>query len=169
MKSLLIRISSQFVALLVLLTFGMAAHAGTIFIDFEADSLGGKANGFTSASSPLVHFSDSSGAGLVVSNLFTECNNTQCLETQPDDGSFLIMDFDVLVNSISVDFGNHQPFGASNVQDAVLTLYLGAVQVGQVVVDLVEVFLELLLRCPAERVGVHLLDAFVEEEEIFAP
>jgi hypothetical protein len=116
-----------------LLAFGASIQAAPILIDFESDTIGGKANGFTSADSSLLHFTDSSGAGLRVSSL-GECNNTQCLETQPDDGGFLIMDFDITVSSLMLDFGNDQPFGTNIVQDAVLTVFLNNVQVGQSVV-----------------------------------
>jgi hypothetical protein len=48
-----------------------------------------------------------------------------------DDPSYMIMDFSVITNSLQLDFGNDDP-GWSNPGDmAVLTVFLGATQVGQ--------------------------------------
>ena len=118
-------------ALAGLVFAGFAGSAQAILIDFESDTVGGKANGWTSVDSPLVHFTDSNGAGLLLAN-FGAQSFGQALATADDfDDSWLIMDFDVPVLELSLWFGNDDPAFSSAGDEAVLTAFLGAVQVGQ--------------------------------------
>ena len=99
--------------------------------NFENDPLGGKPNGWMSADSGLVAFSDSSGADLQVGN-WNESNYTNALGTFYDDASYLVMDFSTLMDSMQLDFGNDDPGWAAVGDQAILTVFLGAGQVGQV-------------------------------------
>lgn len=106
-----------------------AAPASADFIDFESDASGSQANGFSSVDSGLVTFSDSSGAELVLDDYGTQ-GDGQSLFIGSDDASYLIMDFSVLVNNLSLDFGNDDPFYSNAGDTAELRLFLGATQVG---------------------------------------
>jgi len=79
-------------------------------IGFDFDASGDKPNGWTSTDSAICHFTDSIGS---------------------DDASVLIIDFDVLVKDISLDFGNDDTPWASPGDVALLTLFSGGGQVGQ--------------------------------------
>jgi hypothetical protein len=114
------------------------AHAGTI--DFEADSWGAKPNGFVSASSADLSFSDSEGADLFVLP-YIETNDTNGLATNFDgytdiffgdvpDSSFLVINSAVTLTSISLDFGNDDPDATTDGDYAQLRAFLGATQVG---------------------------------------
>jgi hypothetical protein len=107
--------------------YGPVAEA--ILINFESDTPGWKPNGFTSVDSPLVHFSDSSGSDLQVGDFYEA--HGRGLGVWWDDPSFLIMDFDVPMTSISLDFGNDDPRWVKPGDQAILTLFMGALQVGQ--------------------------------------
>lgn len=104
-----------------------------VVINFESDSTGAVPNGWMSADSALVAFSDSSGANLQVGN-WPEGNNTNALGVFPDDPSYLIMDFSTLVDSVQLDFGNDDPLFSNPGDQAVLTVFLGGSQVGQTAV-----------------------------------
>ena len=104
-----------------------------VVINFESDPTGAVPNGWMSADSALVAFSDSSGANLQVGN-WPESNNTNALGVFPDDASYLIMDFSTLVDSLQLDFGNDDPGWAIAGDQAILTVFLGGSQVGQTAV-----------------------------------
>jgi len=101
-------------------------------IDFESDTTGAKPNGWTSVDSAICHFTDSSGADLQVGDWPEVIGRG--LATFWDDPSALIMDFDALVKDISMGFGNDHPGVAQPGDVALLTIYLGAAQVGQTAV-----------------------------------
>ena len=105
-----------------------------VVIDFESDPSGAVPNGWMSADSALVAFSDSSGANLQVGNWGAQTNNTKGLGVWADDPSYLIMDFSTLVDSLQLDFGNDDPGFSIAGDQAVLTVFLGASQVGQTAV-----------------------------------
>lgn len=108
----------------------LAGPASADFIDFESDALGAKPNGFTSVDSGSVTFTDSSGADLAIaSGLETDGNS---LAVFPDDAGYLIMNFTGLYNTISLDFGNDDPFFSVAGDTAELRLYNGVTQVGLV-------------------------------------
>ncbi len=104
-----------------------------VVINFESDPTGAVPNGWMSADSALVAFSDSSGANLQVGN-WPESNNTNALGVFPDDPSYLIMDFSTLVDSLQLDFGNDDPGFSAAGDQALLTVFLGGSQVGQTAV-----------------------------------
>ena len=113
---------------------GFAGSAQAILIDFESDPLGPVPNGWTSADSALVHFTDSNGADNVLAD-YGHQSFGQALATFDDwDDSWLIMDFDVPVLELSLWFGNDDPTGSNPGDLAVLTVFSGAVQVGQTTV-----------------------------------
>ncbi len=115
------------VALMALAT-DIAATAATI--DFEADASGLQANGFSPAGHPGVHFTDTDGADLFISD-FSPQSVGQGLAVFSDDASILRIDFDFLVNALSIAFGNDDPDGFAGEGDiALLTLFNGASEVG---------------------------------------
>jgi hypothetical protein len=89
----------------------LAQATPTCTITFETDSSGSKPNGFTSAACPVAHFSDSMGTGLNLGN-FTPSTHGRGLAVFGDHASFLIIDFDVLMGSITLGFGNDDPIRA---------------------------------------------------------
>jgi len=120
---------------LAMLSFAAAASADPI--DFEQDSPGAKANGFTSFDSPIVHFYDTNGNGMDIANAGGETNNTQGLRVFDDgDGSMLGMDFDLNMGALSLDFGNDDPNWTNPGDLAILKLYNNGVFVGMSIVVL---------------------------------
>ncbi len=112
----------------------LAGAAQAALIDFNDDTPGGKPNGWTSNDSPLVHFSDSQGSDLFVRSLLFNQTHGNGLLVGSDDGSWLNMDFDVPVSSLSLAFGNDDPEGTNPGDQAILTAFLGDAQVGQTLV-----------------------------------
>lgn len=105
---------------------------GTVHtINFESDTPGLKPNGWQSVDSTVTFFSDSMGADLKVADYGPQSHG-QALACYWDDPGYLIMDFSVPMCSISLDFGNDDPGWANPGDEAILTLFDGAVQVGQV-------------------------------------
>ena len=86
--------------------------------------------------SPLVSFSDSIGAGLQLGNFVPQNVSGNGLLVHSDDPSALLMNFTQLNGSLSLVFGNDDPFivGSNNSTGSIaqLTLFNGATQVGQV-------------------------------------
>jgi hypothetical protein len=104
----------------------VSAHAG--FIDFEADTLGAKANGFTSASDAGVHFTDTIGTNLQVQP--DQVVGNRLLYAFNDDASRILINFDSAMNSLSLFFGNDD-FCCTAVGDrAWLELFSSATSVG---------------------------------------
>lgn len=100
-------------------------------IDFEADGLGGVANGFTSSADSAVHFSDTVGAGLSLVSGIPECAFTTCLAAFDDfDGSGIQVDFDMAVMALSFDYGNDQIFGGNPAATLLVQFFLNNVAVG---------------------------------------
>ena len=112
------------------LAFAQSTQATMITIDFEADALGAKPNGFTPSGISGVSFTDTAGAGLQIYDNAVECLGTHCLGANPDDHSAIQINLSFLADFISLDFGNDQAAGGNNVQDAVLTVLLNNVVVG---------------------------------------
>jgi len=111
------------------------ASAAPILIGFDSDPAPvNVANGFTSADSGAVHFSDTSGADLIVLNSATVSNGSNALAVFYDDASALRIDLDFVAEAISFDFGNDDPLFSQASDQAVLTTFLGGTQVGQVMV-----------------------------------
>jgi hypothetical protein len=87
-----------------------AAEAATTVIDFEADTIGNKANGFSATGFPGVAFSDTVGSTVGLLPGIAECGFTQCLAAAEFAGvSKLQIDFVSEQNSISLDFGADNP------------------------------------------------------------
>lgn len=118
-------------------TLSNVATASVVTIDFEADSIGTKANGFTPTGITGVAFSDSNGAELGVYNLLEQGSGTRSLLVGGDlDGSLLQISLGYTADFLSLDFGNDD-INATNAGDlAVLTTFLGSTQVGQTTVVL---------------------------------
>ena len=99
--------------LLVLAIIGMSqANAKADTITFELDPAVIVPNGFKSIESSLVRFSASGGGGLIVIQDFGTMNvlGTKGLGVFGTPGVHLLMDFEVPVTSLSLWFGNDDPF-----------------------------------------------------------
>lgn len=79
------------------------------YIDFESDSGGVVPNGFQSDDSPIVAFTDTIGASLQVVDFGTNKTDGRSLGIFPDDDSALRMDFEAIVSTLTLDFGNDDP------------------------------------------------------------
>jgi hypothetical protein len=124
MKNIKNRISYFMASLL----FVCCAPAMAGFIDFESDSFGAKANGFTSASDPGVHFTDTIGADLQIHT--HEALGTRNLLAFGDDASRILMNFDSTASSLTLFFGNDDPCCSNAGDRAWLQLFNGATLVG---------------------------------------
>jgi hypothetical protein len=137
MNSILVR---RLAALIPVALFvgATSATAAPILVDFESDAtLVNLANGFSSAATPGVRFSDTSGADLIIINSATVSNGTNALAVFNDhDDSALLIELDFVANQISLDFGNDDPLFSLASDQAVLTTFLGGTQVGEVMVAL---------------------------------
>jgi len=79
------------------------------FIDFESDPAGLIPNGFESDDSPIVAFTDTDGANLSLQSFGTGKSDGQALLCNSDDDSSLRMDFDAIVSTFTLEFGNDDP------------------------------------------------------------
>jgi hypothetical protein len=118
------------VVCLLLIPTLLVAGGATHTITFENDPPGLKPNGWQSADSDVTFFTDSQGADLEVSDWWHQSHG-QALGVFHDDPSYLIMDFGVPMRSISLAFGNDDPGWSNPGDEAVLTVFDGASQVGQ--------------------------------------
>jgi hypothetical protein len=107
----------------------IALLPGMELIDFESDVAGPKPNGWQSVDSANAFFTDSLGADLYVADYGAQ-GDGQSLTTNPDDSSFLIIDFAIPMKSISMDFGNDDPFWTAPGDYAELRLFHGGNFVG---------------------------------------
>ncbi len=98
--------------LLALVMAGTPAAAQTTTIDFEADTPGPLPNSFFSVQSDKVSFSDSVGADLGIST-YDESNGTRGLGVGGRDTSGLVLNFSVIVNALSLSFGNDNDFNSN--------------------------------------------------------
>lgn len=104
----------------------LSGFAHATIIDFEADTAGSKANGFTSVGNPGVHFTDTSGAGLEVQNFGSQGIGQSLAVFSDDDRSRLQIDFDFSVNSLSLMYGNDDPAYTLTTDLAWLEIFNGA-------------------------------------------
>lgn len=102
-------------------------------VNFESDSTGFPGNGFQSADSTQVTFTDSIGANLDLQNYGSQGDGIS-LAVDGDDHSALLMNFTSSQTSLSLDFGNDDPAYSSAGDLAVLNLYQGASLVAHVTV-----------------------------------
>jgi hypothetical protein len=117
---------------IAVLSLAFSSSRAAITIDFESDPAGPKPNGWISADSPLVSFTDSSGADLHVGNYGVQSHGQALAVYYDDDPSYLIMDFSSTVDALQLDFGNDDPLWAVPGDMAILTAFMGATQVAQV-------------------------------------
>ena len=110
----------------LLLLLSTSAMAG--FIDFEGDTLGPKANGFTSVGDAGVHFFDTIGTDLRVHPDQTVV--TQNLQAPIDDASRIKIVFDTDKSSLNLFFGNDDACCSAPGDRAWLEVFSGATSVG---------------------------------------
>lgn len=108
--------------------FSLAVNAAVI--DFEADTAGGKANGFSAAGHPGVTFTDTMGADLAIGGYGVQGLGAQSLAVFGDDVSKLRIDFSSSQSSLSLSFGNDDPGFSAAGDRAWLELFNGATSVG---------------------------------------
>jgi len=107
-----------------------AAVPGPFVVDFTGETPGAVPNGYATAANPGVLFFDTSGADLrIYDNVETHGPGMLALS---DDASALEIRLAGPTRSIRLAFGNDDPFVADVTDQAQLTLFRGAVQVGQV-------------------------------------
>ena len=123
---------SRMLAAVAALGMMAATGASAAVVTFNSDSIGGKPNGFISADSNAVSFSDSNGANLTVDNYGSQSGNTRGLAVGGDDASRLVMTFTGLYTSLSLSFGNDDPGWSSAGDVAWLRLFNGATLVSTV-------------------------------------
>jgi hypothetical protein len=111
------------------LTFGAAAHAIPITLDFEAEAIGARANGFSLSG---VSFSDTVGAEMGIFQVPEGLGARSLAVGNDQDGSALEMLFAFEADLLSLSFGNDDPSNTNAGDLAVLTLFAGLNQVGQV-------------------------------------
>jgi hypothetical protein len=117
------------------LLLAASAQAAPILVTFDSDpTFAGVANGFTSADSSQIHFSDSIGANLFIANSASQTNGSNALAVLFDDASALLIDLDFTANEISMNFGNDPALYTAAGDQAVLTLYRQGAFVDQVAV-----------------------------------
>jgi hypothetical protein len=88
-------------------------------INFEAEPVGAKPNGYTptpTIGAPIMHFSDSNGADIQVFNWGTQSNGIGLAVFNDFDNSHVVMNFDTPVSRLFMRFGNDDP-GFSNPGD----------------------------------------------------
>jgi hypothetical protein len=115
---------------LPLLVAVWATIASAVTITFTDETTGAKANGFTPLETPLVHFTDSMGADLSVTEFGVQSHGN-ALRVGGDDASALIIDFDIPVNSITAAFGNDDPIFTTPTDEVVLRVFNNLVPAGE--------------------------------------
>jgi hypothetical protein len=106
-----------------------SGRGGTTVIAFESDPIGEQPDGFTSVDSAVAHFYDSRLANLDL-NAYGVQGDGISLAVNYDDQSFLQIQFDVEVCSISLEFGNDDPCCSNPGDRAHLRVREGATKVG---------------------------------------
>jgi hypothetical protein len=117
------------------LSLAGAAQALTV-IDFEGETTGGVAEGFTAAGAPELEFYTDLGDGL---SLYTgpESDGVSLLASNDTNGNFIRGVFTDGVHSfLSMTFGNDDPLFTNPGDMAVLTVFLGGSMVGSTAVML---------------------------------
>lgn len=100
-------------------------------VNFESDALGNKPNNWQSVQSNRVSFSDDLGANLNLGNYGNQ-GDGKSLAVNGDDQSRLVMTFTEYMQYLKLDFGNDDPGYIGVGGKAILTLFDGMLQVGQV-------------------------------------
>ncbi len=112
----------------------VAATPTPTVVSFGSDTPGGKANGYASPDSPVMQFYDTSGANLQI-NDYGGQSHGQGLAVFADDASALEIRFTAPTTGLSLAFGNDDSSFTDATDQAQLTLYRNAVQVGQKAVN----------------------------------
>jgi hypothetical protein len=111
-----------------------SASATTILVNFDSDldplPPANVADGFMSVDSSLIQFSDTDGDGLVL----VPFDGSIALAVLDDSDGGLLMEFGSVISGISLEFGN--TLTANPMDTAVLTVFLGVTEVGNVSVGL---------------------------------
>lgn len=108
-----------------------ASVASAQTVDFSLDATGVKSNGFVSAQSSLVSFSATPSGHLEIGDYGTQSHG-KAIAVFGDDANMLLMTFANPMASLSLSFGNDQ-YGYIDVGGiGRLTLFNGAMQIGQV-------------------------------------
>jgi Ca2+-binding RTX toxin-like protein len=115
-------------------TTAEAAVPGPVVIDFTGDTPGAVPNGYSSPDAADVLFFDTNGADLFVLDGGAQSHG-QSIRARPDDASAVEIRLAHPSNSIKMGFGNDDPAAADVTDQAQLTVFRGATQVGQVLVN----------------------------------
>jgi len=127
---------SRFLAsAIMLLVLPAIVNADLVTIDFESDALGAQANGFSSVDAPGVTFTDSVGSELFVLSV-PEGDGQSLVVGGNLDQSALLIDFGATIDFFELAFGNDDPSTTNAGDLAMLTLFFGAAEVGQLSVVL---------------------------------
>lgn len=115
------------------LLLAASAHAAPIWVTFDSDPIySNVANGFTSADSSQIRFSDTLGNDLFIANSAAATNGSNALAVLFDDTSALLIELDFVADEISMLFGNDVGLFTADGDVAVLTVFMDGSQVGQV-------------------------------------
>jgi len=108
------------------------AQAALVTIDFEEDTAGAAAEGFTATDYAGLAFFTDLGAGLEVGNFTPQSDGVGLIARSDANGNFIKGVFSDGPHAfLSMDFGNDDAFYTNPGDRAVLTVYLGAAMVGQ--------------------------------------
>jgi hypothetical protein len=103
-----------------------------IVIDFEQDTTGAKPNGFTSVDSAQVHFEDTIGANLSVTNFTTgKSDGNALISPGTADSSGIRIQLDRPTTRISMAFGNDDPAFTSAGDEVLMRTFRGGTFVGE--------------------------------------
>jgi hypothetical protein len=111
-----------------------AAVPGPVVINFTGETTGAKPNGYSTAAQPNMLFFDTIGANLQVQD-FTPQSHGPALVVFGADASAMEIRLPNPTNSIQLAFGNDDPNLSNTTDQAQLTVFRGATQVGQVLVN----------------------------------
>ena len=127
-----LRLLAAATAAVALACAGPAAAVTLLTIDFEEDASGAVADGFVSADYAGLAFFTELGEGLEVGDFTPQSDGVGLLARNDTNGNFIRGVFSDGPHSyLSMDFGNDDSAFTNPGDRAVLTVYLGAVMVGQ--------------------------------------
>jgi Ca2+-binding RTX toxin-like protein len=106
-----------------------------VHVDFAGEAAGGKPNGYAVPGAPDVHFYDTVGAADLRVEDFGNQSNGLAIAAYPDDNSNIEIRLTKPTTSLSLAFGNDDPGWLDATDQARLTAYRGATQVGQNLVN----------------------------------
>ncbi|QUM75793.1 PEP-CTERM sorting domain-containing protein [Moritella sp. 24] len=107
-----------------------SVQASAVLINFEADTAGAKANGFSPVGDPLVTFTDNVGSGLQIGNFGVQGNGNALAVFSDGDGSGVFINFASDIMNLSLSFGNDDPNYSNPGDLAWLDLYKNGSLVG---------------------------------------